>query len=183
MRHARRTAASVLVAVVMINALASCQTARAGARCRTKEPGQDATFVLVCRNGRWTRVITKADGQRILDQVLVTAKLGAAADSTDLPTFLQGFLDAWKASNREAMYRYGPKSVIDSFNYPNGEFVEAVLHWQDPECLEGSSGMGACSVSMVQPNGFSMNVYISYHETDRAGHQTIDSFDAVGDNS
>jgi len=55
----RRGLAALLIVTLAGTALVGCQNGRAGARCRTKDFGQDATHVLVCKNGRWQRSITK----------------------------------------------------------------------------------------------------------------------------
>src|SRR4051794_36949055 len=55
-----------LLAVVLAAAgLTSCQVARAGARCRGGV-ARDATHVLACRGGRWTRIMTLAAYARLL---------------------------------------------------------------------------------------------------------------------
>lgn len=56
-----------LSAMLLLSVLAGCQTARAGARCRSNGAAQDATHVLVCKKGRWVRLISKADGLRLLE--------------------------------------------------------------------------------------------------------------------
>jgi len=67
----------VLVAGTMVMSLlvSGCVTARAGAKCRTRDFGQDASFVLACRNGRWTRIMTKATAAQLILQLL-TAQRG-----------------------------------------------------------------------------------------------------------
>jgi hypothetical protein len=82
---------SAVAMVVLGSVLVSCTPARAGARCRPEQAwGQDATWVLQCRRGRWQRVITKADYARILASrnraavagVWVAAPAGALAPAT-----------------------------------------------------------------------------------------------------
>lgn len=65
-RSRLKTLAILLAIVAALSATASCQTARAGQRCKGGA-AQDATHVLACKKGRWTRWISKAEGQRLLD--------------------------------------------------------------------------------------------------------------------
>ncbi len=59
----RLVASLVLVAVIATGA--ACQTAVAGRRCKSGI-AEDATYVLTCKNGRWVRFISKADGLRLI---------------------------------------------------------------------------------------------------------------------
>jgi len=59
----RFVASLVLVAVVAMGA--ACQTAVAGKRCKSGI-AEDATYVLTCKNGRWVRFISKADGLKLI---------------------------------------------------------------------------------------------------------------------
>ena len=77
-RSRLRVAAVVLVVLVAASTLASCQSARAGTRCRTANAwGYDSTYVLQCRRGRWTRVITKAAYAKFLFAVAAAKKAEA----------------------------------------------------------------------------------------------------------
>ena len=60
-----RRAAVLATIVVAATVLSSCQVARVGARCMSGF-GRNATHVLVCRNHRWTRLMTIGDYARIL---------------------------------------------------------------------------------------------------------------------
>lgn len=55
----RSLPAAVLVVLVMTTVLSGCQVVRAGTRCRPgAAPGRDASHVLLCQKGRWTRSMT-----------------------------------------------------------------------------------------------------------------------------
>lgn len=58
----QRTLIVLLVAVLAAGVLTACDVRVAGRRCTVGSPlAQDATHVLQCRNGRWTRVATKQE--------------------------------------------------------------------------------------------------------------------------
>ncbi len=60
--------------VIALVGLPGCQIAKAGTRCRhAGETGQDATFVLQCKAGRWRRIMTKVQAAQIL-AALITAR-------------------------------------------------------------------------------------------------------------
>jgi hypothetical protein len=74
----------VVAPLLLVGALAltSCTPARAGTRCRRGQVwGQDATYVLQCRNGRWTRVITKV----ALAQAIASRRVGVDGATVTLP--------------------------------------------------------------------------------------------------
>ena len=81
---------AVVATAAMVMALTSCIVAVAGARCRTKEVGNDATHVLVCKNGRWVRFISKADGLALINRLKAEAAARTttttAAATTTVPT-------------------------------------------------------------------------------------------------
>lgn len=62
----RFVASLVLVAVIATGA--ACQTAVAGRRCKSGI-AEDATYVLTCKNGRWVRFISKADGLKLIAKI------------------------------------------------------------------------------------------------------------------
>jgi hypothetical protein len=79
----------VVAPVVLVAALAltSCTPARAGTRCRSGQVwGQDDTYILQCRNGRWTRVITKA----ALAQAVATSRQHVESATVSLPPVSPG---------------------------------------------------------------------------------------------
>jgi hypothetical protein len=80
---ARRSAVAALALVLLAAGLAGCRVARAGAPCATSELGQDVDWVLACRGGRWTRVITKHDAAVALKRVI-------DAQRATVPTEVQG---------------------------------------------------------------------------------------------
>lgn len=65
-----------LVALVMIGLLAlpGCQTAKAGARCRTKDWGADATSVYRCVKGRWRRSMSRRQATQIVVALINASK-------------------------------------------------------------------------------------------------------------
>lgn len=67
----RRTAAVLSLTLVALT-LAACQPARAGARCRTTDFGEDGTYVLQCRSGRWVRTMTKAAAANLILAVIAS---------------------------------------------------------------------------------------------------------------
>lgn len=66
-RVRRASAASVVLVALLLPALSACQFATAGARCQLSkgEWALDATHILRCTKGRWTRVILTAEAQRL----------------------------------------------------------------------------------------------------------------------
>jgi hypothetical protein len=79
----------VVALVVLVGALAStsCTPARAGTRCRRGQTwGQDSTYVLQCRRGRWQRVITKA----ALAHAVVASEARVESASVSLPPASRG---------------------------------------------------------------------------------------------
>ena len=67
----RRTAVFLTLIVVALT-LTACQPARAGARCRTTDFGEDGTYVLQCRSGRWVRTMTKADAAQLILAIIAS---------------------------------------------------------------------------------------------------------------
>jgi hypothetical protein len=62
-----RSTLIVVALAVLVVLLPACQRGRVGQRCSTKDFGDDGgAWVLVCRNGRWQRALTKADAARIM---------------------------------------------------------------------------------------------------------------------
>lgn len=85
----------VIATAAMVMALTSCIVAVAGARCRTQDVGNDATHVLVCKNGRWVRFISKSDGLALIARLkaeeaarntTTTATPATTAPTTTAPT-------------------------------------------------------------------------------------------------
>ncbi|MFM7063564.1 MAG: hypothetical protein ACKO04_08750, partial [Actinomycetes bacterium] len=70
---------TVLVALVL-PALSACQFARAGARCQVTrgEWAIDATHVLRCVRGRWTRILLTSEAYRLRDADALEASLPTA---------------------------------------------------------------------------------------------------------
>jgi hypothetical protein len=57
-RALRRTASLLLVTALVVTATA-CQTVKAGTRCRANAgTARDATHIMVCKNGKWTRLMS-----------------------------------------------------------------------------------------------------------------------------
>ena len=81
----RRVIVLVIAVAAATVGLSSCQTGRAGARCRTKEFGQDATNVLVCRNGRWQRSITTAQAAAFIIGVIKARQTTTTTTTTPAP--------------------------------------------------------------------------------------------------
>ncbi|MFN8053515.1 MAG: hypothetical protein U0Q22_18905 [Acidimicrobiales bacterium] len=62
-----RAAGLVVIAVLLATTLTGCERARLGARCKGSGWGDDGgAWILRCQNGRWARVLTKADYARII---------------------------------------------------------------------------------------------------------------------
>ena len=63
----RWPAAALLLVALLLPALSACQFATAGARCQLAkgEWALDATHILRCTKGRWTRVILTAEARRL----------------------------------------------------------------------------------------------------------------------
>lgn len=57
----------LLVATIATATLTGCNTVKAGTRCKAgSAPGRDATHVLFCQKGRWTRTVTIGQAADIL---------------------------------------------------------------------------------------------------------------------
>lgn len=74
-----RTRAVAILVIVPMLALAGCQHARIGARCRTTDWGGDGKVVMRCVGGRWQRSMTYGQAATIMSVLLSTA---AAPTST-----------------------------------------------------------------------------------------------------
>ena len=61
----RSSAAIALVLVVAAGVLSACQPAKVGAKCR-KGFARDSRYVLVCKKGKWSRMMTIADYLRLV---------------------------------------------------------------------------------------------------------------------
>ena len=86
----RRGCALLLVIAGLAAVLASCQNGRVGARCKTKDFGQDATNVLICRNGRWQRSITKQQAAVLIVNLLKSRQTTTTAPTKPVITQLTG---------------------------------------------------------------------------------------------
>ncbi len=80
----RRTAAVLALTLVALT-LAACQPARAGARCRTTDFGEDGTYVLQCRSGRWVRTMTKAAAADLILAVIASRTTTTTTTTTTVP--------------------------------------------------------------------------------------------------
>lgn len=78
----------LIVLAVLAATMAGCVPAKAGARCRTSEWGDDGTYALRCEKGRWVRKATKAQVAQLLiaiaksRQTTTTVPTGTAQEST-----------------------------------------------------------------------------------------------------
>lgn len=62
-----RRGAAIGVVLMLVMTLGGCQRAKIGARCHTKDWGDDGrNLVLQCKNGRWRRAMTKAQAAKII---------------------------------------------------------------------------------------------------------------------
>ena len=77
--NVRRGLAAVIIVTLAGTALVACQNGRVGARCRTTDFGQNATHVLVCKNGRWQRSITKEQAAAFILAVIKARQAAAVA--------------------------------------------------------------------------------------------------------
>lgn len=68
------SATKAVVAIVVVLALAAvvsgCRTAKVGTRCRGNVTAQDRTHVLVCKRGRWVRLMTKQQAAALWARLL-----------------------------------------------------------------------------------------------------------------
>jgi surface antigen len=114
----RRTTAVLAALVVVATLVTGCQPARAGARCRTTDWGDDGRdWVLQCRNGRWVRALTKQDAAKIL----LAARPAAATPPTDAAG------NPYPNDDYPAQWRnVAQDSVFDSWGYPNRQCTSFV---------------------------------------------------------
>lgn len=63
----KRNSVMAVAVIVALLSVTACLPAKAGARCRTTEWGQDRSHVLQCVNGRWKRVMTR---QQAIDAII-----------------------------------------------------------------------------------------------------------------
>jgi len=75
----------MVVLALLVGLLASCREVKIGARCATKEAASSGPWVAVCKNGRWTRWITKQDGQLLLQAAQRRRDAEAASLNTTNP--------------------------------------------------------------------------------------------------
>lgn len=76
----RRLLAASLCILLLAAVTAGCKEVKLGARCRSAEAAGSGAWVVTCRNGRWTRAMTKADAAKI-----VVALLQARTTTTTMP--------------------------------------------------------------------------------------------------
>ena len=65
----RRLGVVALVVLVMAGGLAGCKEVRLGSKCKTGAATSGA-WIVTCKKGRWTKWITRAQGQQLLDAYL-----------------------------------------------------------------------------------------------------------------
>lgn len=70
MSRRKNLMAALVISAVASTTLVACQNARVGARCRTDAYAQDRTHVLVCKNGRWRRLMTKQQAAGLIGALL-----------------------------------------------------------------------------------------------------------------
>ena len=73
----RRRVLTVTLAVVLVAVSVGCRPARAGTRCSGNDWGDDGSFVLACRGGRWVRVMTRGQAATALSSLLRAGKAPA----------------------------------------------------------------------------------------------------------
>jgi len=76
-----RTAKAVTLVVLLAVIATSCPQSRSGSRCTTRF-GQDATYVLICERGRWTRGPSKATVAQLMLVTLQQRNAPARPDPT-----------------------------------------------------------------------------------------------------
>ena len=83
----RRGVAASAVVALGATVLVACQTGRVGRRCATTDFGQDRTHVLVCKQGRWRRLMTKEQAAQAIAAIAraKAAEEAAAASTTTTP--------------------------------------------------------------------------------------------------
>lgn len=78
-----RRSAAIGVVFMLVMTLGGCQRAKIGARCHTKDWGDDGkNLVLQCKNGRWRRAMTKKQAAQIIVALINANKLGAREPAT-----------------------------------------------------------------------------------------------------
>ena len=63
----RRLAISLLLTSLAAISLTGCQEVKVGARCSGSGAASSGQWVVVCKKGRWTKWVTKVQGQALLD--------------------------------------------------------------------------------------------------------------------
>jgi alpha-tubulin suppressor-like RCC1 family protein len=72
---------AVLLAVIGV--LSSCQEVKVGARCKGNTAASSGAWVVTCKKGHWTKLITKADGLAYVARI--QAQQAAASATTTMP--------------------------------------------------------------------------------------------------
>ena len=83
----------VLVAILALGVLATlttgCEKAVAGTRCKGNGVAQDATWVLRCQNGRWTKWFTKEQGLKTFEMLKAISAQNQAPAPAPAPAAAQ----------------------------------------------------------------------------------------------
>ena len=134
----RNTVAIVTIILLMATAVAGCQRAKIGTRCRTTDWGDDGgSWVLQCRNGRWVRALTKADAARIL--LPAPATTAVAAPTTPpftAPTYPGTTAPPYVAPPTTLAPQYGPALKVSV----GGDHTCALLVGHSVRCWGLNSG-------------------------------------------
>jgi hypothetical protein len=70
----KRSAIIVVLACLLVGGTTGCIKAKAGARCRTTEWGDDGRYVLQCKAGRWRRVMTRQQAAAAIAKVIEASR-------------------------------------------------------------------------------------------------------------
>lgn len=81
-----RRLATLAALLLLATTLVACQNGKVGGRCKAGTVAQDATHVLVCKKGKWSRLISKADGMRELARIQAEEAARAQPPATQPPS-------------------------------------------------------------------------------------------------
>lgn len=88
-------------------------------------------------------------------------------------------MDAWWSQDRATLERLTEPNVLESFE-PTPDGLDSYHINDDGLCFLGTSAAGACTVTLVAPEGGGFTWRLYYRELDSAGNTIIYDVEALG---